>query len=139
MLIGKNAVVTGARTGIGKAIVERFAREGVNVWAIVHREDIEWLHEMDVLSKQNNVWICPVCVDLSNDEQIKQGVQTIIKEKLPIDILVNVAGIVSENRLIHMTSVQTMRDVMQVNFFCADSIMSIDKSGDVSPKMWCYY
>lgn len=116
-LQGKNAVVTGARTGIGKAIVERFAREGVNVWAIVHREDIEWLHEMDVLSKQNNVWICPVCVDLSNDEQIKQGVQTIIKEKLPIDILVNAAGIVSENRLIQMTSVQTMRDVMQVNFF----------------------
>ena len=28
---GKNAVVTGARTGIGRATVERLAMEGINV------------------------------------------------------------------------------------------------------------
>ena len=124
-LQGKNAIVTGARTGIGRAIAERFAREGANIWAVVHREDAEWLAAMETLAAECNVWIKPVYMDLSDEEQIKQGMQTIIREKLPIDILVNAAGIVSENRLIQMTNMQTMRDVMQVNFFAAVQIAQL--------------
>lgn len=137
-LQGKNAIVTGARTGIGKAIVERFAHEGVNVWAIVHREDKEWLSAMEKLATELHVWIKPVYIDLSDEEQIKQGMQIIIKEKLPIDILVNAAGIVSENRLIQMTTMQTMHDVMNVNFFAAvqvaqlaSRVMCRQKSGSI--------
>lgn len=137
-LEGENAIVTGARTGIGRAIVETFAREGANVWAIVHREDSAWLNDMEALAAEHKVWIKPVYIDLSDEEQIKQGMQTIIKEKLPIDILVNAAGIVSENRLIQMTNIQTMRDVMQVNFFAAvqvaqlaSRVMCRQKSGSI--------
>lgn len=137
-LQGKNAIVTGARSGIGRAIVELFAREGANIWAIVHREDKEWLSAMEKLATELHVWIRPVYVDLSNEEQIKQGMQTIIKEKLPIDILVNAAGIVSENRLIQMTTMQTMHDVMNVNFFAAiqvaqlaSRVMCRQKSGSI--------
>ena len=137
-LQSKNAIVTGARTGIGRAIVETLAREGANVWAIVHREDSAWLSDMEALAAEHKVWIKPVYIDLSDEEQIKQGMQTIIKEKLPIDILVNAAGIVSENRLIQMTNIQTMRDVMQVNFFAAvqvaqlaSRVMCRQKSGSI--------
>ena len=90
-LQGKNAIVTGARTGIGRAIAELFAREGANIWAIVHREDAEWLSVMEALASECKVWIKPVYIDLSDEEQIKQGMQAIIREKLPIDILVNAA------------------------------------------------
>ena len=124
-LQGKNAIVTGARSGIGRAIVELFAREGANIWAIVHREDKEWLSAMEQLAAEQNVWIKPVYIDLSDEEQIKQGMQAIIKEKLPIDILVNAAGIVSENRLIQMTPMQTMHEVMQVNFFAAVQVAQL--------------
>lgn len=124
-LQGKNAIVTGARSGIGRAIVELFAREGANIWAIVHREDQEWLSAMERLAAEQNVWIKPVYIDLSDEEQIKQVIQTIIKEKLPIDILVNAAGIVSENRLIQMTPMQTMHEVMQVNFFAAVQVAQL--------------
>lgn len=137
-LQGKNAIVTGARSGIGRAIVELFAREGANIWAIVHREDQEWLSAMERLATEQHVWIKPVYIDLSDEEQIKQGMQTIIKEKLPIDILVNAAGIVSENRLIQMTNIKTMRDVMNVNFFApvqvaqlASRVMCRQKSGSI--------
>ncbi len=54
-LQGKNAIVTGARSGIGLAIVELFAREGANIWAIVHREDQEWLSAMERLAAERNV------------------------------------------------------------------------------------
>lgn len=137
-LQGKNAIVTGARTGIGRAIVETFAREGANVWAIVHREDQEWLSAMEKLATELHVWIKPVYIDLSDEEQIKQGMQAILKEKLSIDILVNAAGIVSENRLIQMTTMQTMHEVMQVNFFAAvqvtqlaSRVMCRQKSGSI--------
>ena len=137
-LQGKNAIVTGARSGIGRAIVELFAREGANIWAIVHREDQEWLSAMERLATEQHVWIKPVYIDLSDEEQIKQGMQTIIKEKLPIDILVNAAGIVSENRLIQMTTMQTMHDVMNVNFSApvqvaqlASRVMCRQKSGSI--------
>ena len=134
MLEGKNAIVTGARTGIGRAIVERFVRDGVNVWAVVRCDDSDWLHDMQALSAQNGVWIRPVYIDLFNDEQIKQGVQQILKEKLPVDILVNAAGIVSENRLIQMTSLQTMRDVMQVNYFAAVQLCQLVSRAMVRQK-----
>lgn len=137
-LQGENAIVTGARSGIGRAIVELFAREGANIWAIVHREDQEWLSAMERLATEQHVWIKPVYIDLRDEEQIKQGMQTIIKEKLPIDILVNAAGIVSENRLIQMTTMQTMHDVMNVNFFAAvqmaqlaSRVMCRQKSGSI--------
>ena len=132
-LQGKNAIVTGARSGIGRAIVELFAREGANIWAIVHREDKEWLSAMEQLAAEQNVWIKPVYIDLSDEEQIKQGMQAIIKEKLPIDILVNAAGVLSENRLIQMTPMSAMRNVMQVNFFAPVQICQL-----VS-RMMCRY
>ena len=137
-LQGKNAIVTGARSGIGRAIVELFAREGANIWAIVHRDDQEWLSAMERLATEQHVWIKPAYIDLSDEEQIKQGMQNIIKEKLPIDILVNAVGIVSENRLIQMTTMQTMHDVMNVNFFApvqvaqlASRVMCRQKSGSI--------
>lgn len=132
-LQGKNAIVTGARTGIGRAVVELFAKEGANVWAIVHREDEAWLKDMSALSAECDVWIKPVYIDLRDEEQIKQGVQAIIKEKQPIDILVNAAGVLSENRLIQMTPISAMRDIMQVNFFAPVQICQL-----VS-RMMCRY
>jgi len=118
LLKGKNAVVTGARTGIGKAIVKRFLQEGANVWAVVHREDPEWLAEMQELAKPY-LWVKPVIIDLSDEAAIAAGVKQIFSEKLPIDILVNAAGIVSPNRLIQMTPLAEMHRVMQLNFFAA--------------------
>lgn len=135
---GKNAIVTGARTGIGYGVVEKFASLGVNVWAIVHREDSEFLTKIQELSKRYSVWITPVYIDLSDEEQIKQGVQSIIKEKKSIDILVNAAGVLSPKRLFTMTSMADVRKLMDVNFFAVlqlsqlvSRVMMRQKSGSI--------
>ena len=137
-LQGKNAIITGARTGIGRAIVEQYAREGANVWAIVHREDAEWLSAMEMLASECDVWIKPVYMDLSDEEQIKKGMQTIIGEKESIDILVNTAGVLSPKRLFTMTSMEDMRQLMDVNYFAvmqlsqiAARVMMRQKSGSI--------
>ena len=125
MLKGKNAIITGARSGIGLATVQLFAHQGANCWAIVHREDKEWLDQMHKLEIANNVWIKPVYVDLSNETSIKEGVKSILREKLSIDILVNAAGVVSDNRLFTMTKMDDIRKVMEVNFFSVLSFFPI--------------
>lgn len=135
---GKNAIVTGARTGIGFGVVEKFASLGINVWAVVHREDGEFLSKIQELANRYNVWITPVYMDLSDEEQIKQGVQSIIKEKKPIDILVNAAGVLSPKRLFTMTSMADVRKLMDVNFFAVlqmsqlvSRMMMRQKSGSI--------
>lgn len=125
MIKGKNAIITGARSGIGLATVEKFASNGANVWAVVHREDDEFLSKIKKLSEQYEVWIRPVYIDLANENEISRGIKEIISEKLPIDILVNAAGVVSPRRLFIMTSMSDMRKLMDVNFFAAMQISQL--------------
>lgn len=117
MLKGKNAIITGARSGIGLATLQLFAQNGCNCWAIIHRENPDFLSKIQTLEKENNVWIKPVYMELDNSDSIKQGMKDILAEKLPVDVLVNAAGIVSPNRLFTMTKMDDIRRVMDVNFF----------------------
>ena len=117
MLIGKNAIITGARSGIGLATVKLFAKEGANCWVVIHREDYDFLQQIHELEQAYNVWIKPIYIDLRDSESIKAGSKEIIHGKIPIDILVNAAGVVSPNRLFTMTRMTDIRMVMDVNFF----------------------
>jgi len=119
MLNSKNAIITGARSGIGLATLSLFAKNGCNCWAVIHREDPVFLNDIQRLERENNVWIKPVYMELSDSESIKQGMKKILSEKLAVDILVNAAGIVSPNRLFTMTRMEDIRRVMEVNFFSA--------------------
>lgn len=89
---GRTAVVTGASSGIGEAVVRALARRGVHTWAVARRADRLQALCRDVArdeSETAEVW--PLVADLRVDadrtamwERIGQG---------PIDILVNNAGI----------------------------------------------
>lgn len=115
---GGNAIVTGARTGIGLAILKKFADKGINVWAIVHREDSAWLDEISALQKEKGIWIKHIIANLEDSNSIKNCILAIRKEKKPIDILVNAAGYVSPDSLFTMTKFDEIRKVMEINFFC---------------------
>lgn len=92
MLTGKNAIVTGARRGIGRATVEVFAENGANVWACARRPDEAFEADMARLSGKYGVWIEPVYFEMTDETQMKQAVRQIQKEKRAVDILVNNAG-----------------------------------------------
>lgn len=125
MLSGKNAIITGARTGIGLATLKQFAQSGANCWAVVHRKDHDFLLLIKELERKHGIWIKPVYIDLADPESVKSGVKCILKDKFPIDILVNAAGVVSPNRLFSMTSMNDIRNVMEVNFFSILEIMQL--------------
>lgn len=125
ILKGKNAIITGARTGIGLATLKKFASEGANIWAVIHRKDQSFLNEINSIEEKNNVWVKPINIDLQDEQSISHGLRKIFSEKKNIDILVNAAGIVSPNCLIQMTPIKVMRSVFDVNFFAPVQMMQL--------------
>lgn len=86
-LAGKVAVVTGAGAGLGKAIVERFVREGAKVVAA------------DISGKQNAVAeaagedCLPFQVDVSRSEEVKAMLALAVSRFGGLHVLCNNAGI----------------------------------------------
>ncbi len=117
MLQGKNAFITGARRGIGRAAVQAFAKYGANIWACARAEDDCFEQDMKKAAEENGVSIWPVYCELTNEEEIKNVSQEIKRSKKKIDILVNAAGIAEESSAFTMTSMEKMRHVFDVNFF----------------------
>lgn len=115
MLAGKNAVVTGANRGIGRAIVEKLACHGAGIFACARTESATFLKDMDELATKYSVCIQPVFFELEEEEQIKRGVDEIRKSKKSIDILVNNAGMIPVPHNFFMMEMSSMRQVMEVN------------------------
>ena len=116
MLEGKTVMVTGTARGMGKAMVELFARNGANV--IAHARTQTEAHEKmcSDLSKECGVSVVPIYFDLKDQEKIKEAVKTVKKLFPVIDGLVNNAGI-TNNSLFQMTSMDVVREQFEVNFF----------------------
>ena len=117
LLEGKNAVITGCNRGIGKAILEIFASEGANVWALVRMERPDFMAFAEELEHKYGVWIQPVYAELTDEKAVQDAVRKIRGNKVSVDILVNNAGIIGENYLFQMTPLAEMRKVMEANFF----------------------
>jgi 3-oxoacyl-[acyl-carrier protein] reductase len=124
LLIGKNAIITGANRGIGLATLELFAKEGCNIWACIRKPNAKFEDLILKLSKQYNVWIKTVPFDLSVEEQIKTGIHQIVSERKSIDILVNNAGI-AYGGLMSMTPLQKLREVFEINYFSQIFMMQL--------------
>jgi len=128
-LKGKNALITGATSGIGQAIAVRLAQEGCNI-AINYRKDPEAgvdTEEMALQKSCGNLENCGVKSllvqgDVSQESDIVEMVNAVVKEFGSIDILVNNAGIQIESSSHEVTTADFDR-VIAVNlrgaYLCA--------------------
>lgn len=91
---GKSVVVTGASSGMGRAIALAFAREGANVVAVARRQ--ERLEEIAAQAESFEGTILPYPGDVTKQE-INEGMIDFAVEKFGgLDILVNNAGVMDE-------------------------------------------
>lgn len=116
LLEQKTAVITGCNRGIGKAILEVFAKNGADIFACVRKESDEFTGVITMLEIKTGVSITPIYFDFVDSEQIKVGLKTITSSKKQIDILVNNAG-VAAGSLLQMTSLQNLKELFEINFF----------------------
>ncbi|HQQ83849.1 MAG TPA: 3-oxoacyl-[acyl-carrier-protein] reductase [Cyclobacteriaceae bacterium] len=113
LLQQKNALVTGASKGIGRAIALKFAEEGANV-AFTYLSSVEQGLALEAELAAKGVKAKGYRSDASDFAQADKLIADVVTEFGSLDILVNNAGITMDNLLLRMT--EDMWDkIMQVN------------------------
>ena len=124
LLKNKTAIITGSNRGIGKILVKKFAENAHDIWACARQRTDEFENFLSDLSNQYSVNIQPIYFDLSDEEEIKSGMQQIIRQKRKIDVLINNAGI-AHTGLLTMTPLKALHEVYQINVFAPIQIMQL--------------
>ena len=111
---GKNALITGASRGIGKAIALALAEKGANIVVNDVEPARERVEKTVVEIRALGVSCYPVFTDVSDFEACREMAAEIEKRSKTVHILVNNAGITKDKTLRKMTP-EAWHDVIDVN------------------------
>ncbi len=101
-LMGKVAVVTGAGSGIGRAVAREFAREGAQVVVNDHRLD-GLGQETAAIIKTTGGDAVYVDADVSREEDVKRLIRATVETYGRLDVMVNNAGVAIYRPLLELT------------------------------------
>jgi 3-oxoacyl-[acyl-carrier protein] reductase len=111
-LKNKNALITGAGKGIGKAIAIALAKEGVNVILVARTQS-----DLDEVANEVNtlgVKSLTLTADVSDISSVNTAVAAALDKFKTIDILINNAGIAAFGKILEMEP-QAWERIIQVN------------------------
>ncbi len=92
MMKDKICIVTGAASGIGKAIAERYANEGAKVAIADLNADAANATAAEIDAKTPGMAM-GVAMDVTDEAQVNAGIDTVVKAWGGVDVLVSNAGI----------------------------------------------
>ena len=108
------ALVTGAATGLGKAIAHCLAREGAHV--VLADRDEPTLKKVHRQFAQESLDVSYHPVDVAHEDSVKQLAQHLAEQYSQLDIVVNSAGVVGPNgRKITDVSLEEYEQTYRVN------------------------
>lgn len=108
----KVVVITGASSGIGKALAEEYASKGFNLVLAARR--LEKLKELE--NNLTNVEVFSVKADVTIETDCKNLIDSAVNKFGKIDVLINNAGISMRAATINV-DMNVLRKVMDVNFW----------------------
>lgn len=111
LLEGKVALITGAGRGIGKIVAEQFIADG----AIVYVND---LNDPEVEAAKS------ICFDVTDTNALKAGLMSIYKAEGRIDVVVNNAAIIANQKL-GMVTKPLLEKMYAVNVFAVIDMIQI--------------
>lgn len=121
----KVCIVTGGSRGIGEAIVRRLVTEGATVYA-TYNSNKDRAEAIEQELRGNGGVVSFMQVDVSDENQVKGLIDTVVAETKRIDVLVNNAGITKDGLLMRMSE-QDWDSVIDTNlksvFFTTKSVM----------------
>jgi 3-oxoacyl-[acyl-carrier protein] reductase len=136
-LKNKVCIVTGGARGIGKEICNYFLKEGALVcfFDLNEKEALKTLQEFNAKYGQEKIYFFNV--DVTNEKSVEKSVDEIIEKFKTIDVLVNNAGITSDNLILRM-DIKEWQKVIDINltgtFICSKYVsrhMLKQKSGKI--------
>lgn len=113
-IIDKVVVITGASSGIGRALAMEYASQGYRV-AIAARNESR-LKQAEEAVAATGAEVLALKTDVSNEVDCKYLVQSTVDRFGRIDILINNAGI-SMRALFVDTDLEVIRQLMDINFW----------------------
>ena len=124
ILKGKISLITGGTGGLGIAVSSKFLEEGSNVVCTYFYED-ELSRCSHLLSKYKSNFTI-IKADVTKDKQVSRSVNKVIKRFKKIDVLVNLVGGFTYNRIVE-TEESTWDNMMNLNlksaFLCSKSVI----------------
>ena len=121
------ALVTGAAGGMGRAVARELAKEGKFV-ALIDKEAKE-LYELEKELCENSWHAAAYPLDICKSSEVETTVETIEQEVGPIDVLVNMAGVM------RMGTVDNLKDDDWDASFAVNATGVFNLSRAVSKKM----
>ena len=112
-----NVVITGASKGIGKALVEQFARNGADLFLCSRHMD-QTIHWQQDLMEKYNASIMSYNADLGIEGQVKSFGKKVLEAFDKVDILINNAGLF-EPGSVHQEPEGQLERIMRVNLYSA--------------------
>lgn len=94
-LKGKVVAITGASTGLGKAMALRFGKEGAKVVINYFKEDPAVKEMIDTI-KNSGGDAAAIQGDVTKEEDVKKIIQTAISHFGQLDVMINNAGVENE-------------------------------------------
>jgi short-subunit dehydrogenase len=110
----KVVIITGASSGIGKALAYEMASQGARVVIAARTADALNAIEKDLSSKDNSVMA--VTADVSREEDCRNLINATVEKFGRIDVLVNNAGI-SMRAVFAETDIAVIARLMDINFW----------------------
>ncbi|MFV8334591.1 3-ketoacyl-ACP reductase [Flavobacterium sp. RSP29] len=111
-LKNKNALITGAGKGIGKAIALALAKEGVNVILVARTQ--EEIDSVAAKARSLRVKALAITADVADINSVNAAVTKALAEFGTIDILINNAGIAAFGKFLELEPTDWER-IIQVN------------------------
>ncbi|KAI3320193.1 hypothetical protein HD806DRAFT_506746 [Xylariaceae sp. AK1471] len=134
---GKSVIITGSSRGIGKAIALRLAADGYNICVNDISANRAGCDEVAKEIRSMGRKACTAVADVTKRDEVKDMIQTSIRELGPLNTMIANAGIAQVKQLLELTE-QDFQRMFDVNVFgvqnCfAEAAKQLISQGDCRP------
>lgn len=125
---GKIAFISGASSGIGEAVAEKFAQMGVNLILCARRAEV--LTDLKArLESEYAIQVQTLSFDVRNSTEVQKNIQSLSPKWQQIDILINNAGLAVGLQQLHTYSLEDVDQMVDTNVkgfaYIANSIIPL--------------
>jgi short-subunit dehydrogenase len=121
-LTGRRVLLTGASSGIGRALAEQLAEGGAKV--VLAARSADKLQEIEGRLTARGLDIAALPTDVTSADERKRALDFTMKRFGGLDVLINNAGVGSFGHFVDCTE-EILRQVMEVNFFAPAELMRL--------------